>query len=198
MDQSLRLLCDTLTKILRTLNPDEQAVSFMLLTGKSGQGKSSLLRQSRYEHLLVDAERRADIFFTTNSVIVELGESWIHQSKHLLQYTLKQLNACHRFIKITGIMLCIDINELFLAEPTEFHQQSKHHAEFIERFGLNLGYRVDISIIFTKLDALAGFCDFFQHDHPAELAQPFGFSLHAIQSKQLLNDLYKQQFDQFV
>ncbi|HBI22118.1 MAG TPA: type VI secretion protein IcmF, partial [Legionella sp.] len=198
MDQSLRTLCDTLKKTIRQLKPQHQAVSFFLLTGKTRQGKTTLLRQSQYEHIIVHAERGADIYYNQNSVILELSESWLNQSKHLLQYTLKQLNRCHRTVKITGIILCVDINDLFLAEPIEYKPQSKAHAQFLERFGTSLGYRVNTAILFTKLDALAGFCDFFQQDHATELNKPLGFSLDDASKPSELLDQYQTQFDHFI
>ena len=198
MDQSLRVLCDALKKIINQLEPQHHAVSFLLLTGKTAQGKTTLLRQSHYEHTVVHAERGADIYYSKDSVILELGESWLTQSTNLLQYTLKQLNKCHRTVNISGIILCVDINELFLTEPLLIAEQSKNHALFLERFGLSLGYPVDTTIIFTKLDVLAGFCDFFQQDHASELKKPLGFSLHEAERPNKLTDIYKVQFDNFI
>ncbi len=198
MDQSLSALCDALKKVIRQLKPQHQAVSFLLLTGKTRQGKTTLLRQSHYEHITVHAERGADIYYNQNSVILELCESWLILSKHLLQYTLKQLNRCHRTVKITGIILCVDINDLFLAEPIQYKTQSKTHAQFLERFGMSLGYRVDTAILFTKLDALAGFCDFFQDEHAIELNKPLGFSLDDTGKPGKLLDHYQTQFDHFI
>lgn len=198
MDQSLRALCDALKKIIVQLNPQHNAVSFLLLTGKGHQGKTTLLRQSQYEHMVIHSERGADIYYNQHSVILELGEAWLNQSKNILQYTLKQLNSCHRTVKIGGIVLCVDINELFMSEPIEYTAQSKKHAQFIERFGQSLGYRVPAAIMFTKLDLLAGFCDFFQHDHAIELTKPLGFSLHEIGGSGKLADVYRRQFDHFI
>ena len=123
------------------------------------------MRQSHFQHYTVDADRCADIYYNQNGVIVELGESWLNESKNLLQYTLKQLNHCHRALKISGIILCVDINDLLVAEPLQFAEHSKAHTQLLARFGQSLNYRIDTAIIFTRLDALAGFCEFFQNDH---------------------------------
>ena len=198
MDKSLVALCDALKKIIGHLKPQHNALSFVLLTGKIGQGKTTLLRQSQFEHVAVDAERYADIYYNPQGVIVELDESWLNQSKNLLQYTLKQLNRCHSTLKISGIILCVDINELLASEPLEFAEECKSHTQLLTRFGTSLGYKVDTAIFFTKMDALAGFCEFFQNEHMLDLRKPLGFSLDwkTIKGKSLSN--YKSQFDQFI
>lgn len=198
MDHSLSALCDVLKKIFSQLKPQHNAISFILLIGKAQQGKTALLRQSQYEHTTVHAERSTDIYHNQHSVMLELNELWLNQSTHLLQYTLKQLNRCHRTIKITGIMLCLDIHDLFTAQPLQYHANSQLQAQFIERFGIGLGYKVDLAIIFTKVDVIAGFCDFFQHDHPTELAKPLGFALADINPTGKLISIYKSQFDDFI
>ena len=198
MDQSLQALCDALKKIINQLKPQHHAVSFLLLTGKTNQGKTTLLRQSHYEHMKVHVGRRADIYYTQDSIILELGEAWLNQGKNGLQYTLKQLNKCHRSLKINGIILCVDVKTLFIAEPLQLIELSKSHAQCLERFGLSLGYRVDTAIIFTKLDVLAGFCEFYQQEHATELSKPFGFSLSEINQQTTLTDTCKIQFDHFI
>lgn len=198
MDKSLQALCDALKKVIWQLKPQSNALSFLLLTGRDNQGKTTLLRQSHLEHCLVDAERGADIYFNQHGVIVDLGESWLNHSKNLLQYTLKQLNRCHRTLKITGIVLCVDINDFLVSEPLQFAEHSKAHTQLLTRFGLSLNYRVDTAIIFTKLDALAGFCEFFQNEHTSELKKPLGFSLDWTTHQGKLLSNYKAQFEQFI
>ena len=198
MDQSLQALCNALKKVITQLKPQQHAVSFSLLTGKIAQGKTTLLRQSHYEHMKVHLERHADIYYTEDSVVLELGESWLDYGKNGLQYTLKQLNKCHPAVKITGIIFCVDIKPLFMAEPLQLVEITKQHAQFIEGFGLSLGYQVDTCIVFTKMDVLAGFCEFFQHEHTTELNKPFGFSLHETSQPAKLAETCNAQFDHFI
>lgn len=198
MDNSLQALCDALKKILWQLKPQTHELSFIILTGKVNQGKTTLLRQSNFQHVAVDSERVADIYYNQRGVVVELGESWLNQSNNLLQYTLKQLNRCHRAIKITGIILCIDVHELFITEPASLAEQNQAHLYLLQRFGLNLGYRIDLAIVFTKLDALAGFCDFFQSGQTSNFKKPLGFSLHQANDSNKLIHSYNTQFEQLI
>ena len=198
MDRSLQALCVAIKKIVWQLKPQHNALSFTLLTGKPNQGKTTLLRQAHFEHVAVDTERAIDIYFNQEGIIVELGESWINQSKHVLQYTIRQLNRCHSTLKITGIVLCVDINEFLKSEPLQFAENSKLHTQLLARFGSSLNYQIDATIIFTKLDAVAGFCDFFQNLHTTELQKPLGFSLDWGTKQGKLVSNFRSKFEQFI
>ena len=199
MDTSLKALCEAVKKVIWQLKPQSNPLSFILLIGKDNQGKTTLLRQSLNEHITVDSERHADIYYNQHGLILELDESWLNQSKSLLQYTLKQLNRCHRSLKISGIILCVDINELLNSEPLKYVEDSKLHTQILTRFGQSLGYRVSTAIIFSKLDAIAGFCEFYQNDHASELKKPLGFSLDwATRQDNKVTNNYKVQFEQLI
>ncbi|MDI1351587.1 MAG: type IVB secretion system protein IcmF [bacterium] len=198
MDNSLRALCDALKKILSQLKPQTNQLSFLVVTGRNAQGKSALLKQSGMEEIAVFSEEHAKIYFNQRGVIVELGENWLTNSKTLLQSTLKQLNKCNRFLKITGLILCIDVNDLLLVEPTQFTEQKKSHLSLLQRLGANLGYQVELALILTKMDTLAGFAEFYQMEHTTDLCKPLGFSLDCI--NQLANKIatYTEQFNHLV
>lgn len=197
MDKSLLAVCSTLKKIIHQLRPHQNPIAFTLVTGKVAQGKSMLLRQSQLEHVAIESEC-FDIYYNQDGVFLELGETWLNQSNHLLQHTLRKLNQCHRHVKISGIILCIDINELFLTDAQQFIAQCKTHAALLERFGSSLGKRLDVALFFTKVDALIGFSDFFQYEHNSELQKPLGFSLPEMRDQRQFVDSYKTQFDQFI
>lgn len=198
MDKSLSLLCAALKKILVHLKPQTNPVSFLLMTGKTGQGKTTLLRQSNLTRYPTSSECSANFFYNQQGIILELGETWLNQTEHLIAYTLKQLNRCHSNVRISGIILCIDANELILAEPINLIELCKSHTQLLERFGQALGYMVDTSFLFTKLDRLAGFSDFFQANHPSDLINPLGFSLDSTAQRKKIVEHYRQQFDKMI
>lgn len=198
MDNSLHALCDTIKKVLTRLKPQANSLSFLIITGKTEQGKSALLKQSSMEEMPVFSEQHAKVYFNNKGIIVELGENWLINSKTLLQNTFKQLNKCNRYLKITGLILCVDINTLLYNEAASFSEQKKAHLQLLARIGSNLGYPIELALIFTKMDTLAGFSEFYQTDHVTELAKPFGFSLDCanILSKKI--ELYTEQFNHLV
>ena len=198
MDNSLRALCDALKKILSQLKPQVNQLSFIVVTGKNEQGKSALLKQSNMEEMPVFSEQHAKIYFNQQGVIIELGETWLTNSKSLLQNTLKQLNRCNHYLKITGLILCVDVNELLIAEPNQLTEQKKAHLQLLERLGTNLGYQVELALVFTKMDTLAGFTEFYQMDHATDLSKPLGFSLDSMNQLTKKIEAYSQQFNQLI
>ena len=54
MDKSLDALCEALKKILVFLKPQSNPISFLLMTGKIKQGKTSLLRQANLTHYVLE------------------------------------------------------------------------------------------------------------------------------------------------
>jgi intracellular multiplication protein IcmF len=195
MDKSLQNLCDTLKKIIVNLKPEKSALSCLLLIGKNLQGKNSLLNQSTLQTVSISEDNDASIHYNDAGIIIRLSEDWLSKSKNLLQYTLKRINSCHKKVKITGIILCIDINE-FLSN--ENNDEGKSHALLLQRFILNLNYQIATSIILTKSDKVAGFCEFFQNDHVNDLQKPLGFTLNNAPKNNSFTDFFQTQFDNFI
>lgn len=198
MDKSLRTLCDAIKKILVQLKPQVNPLSLILMTGKIKQGKTALLRQSNLQHYLLDEDNLAHIYYNNHGIIIDLGESWLNQSENLLASTLKQINRCHSHVKVSGLILCVDSRELLQSEAAHLQETCQNHTQLLLRFGQALGYRVDVALMLTKLDNLAGFTEFFQSEHAHDLQRPLGFSLnHSAQRTQFLTH-YKAQFDQMI
>ncbi len=198
MDKSLSALCDALKKIFNHLKPQQNSLSFIVLTGKINQGKTALLRQSKWVSYPLKFEDSAHIFYNRYGVLLELGEAWLNESKHLLAHTLKRINSCHNAITISGLILCVDSGELLRAEPLQLIELCKSHNQLLERFGRDLGYSIPAALFFSKLDTLAGFCEFFHNEHSSELIKSLGFSLAKNENKTQLLENYRRQFDQMV
>lgn len=198
MDKSLNTIIVALKKTIQQLAPKTTPLSFILVLGKANQGKTELLKQSMLHQVPCLEEEQVSIFYNAQGIILELSESWINQSKNLLAYSLKKINQAHKAIRISGLICCIDSSELLQVEPLNLYAYCKTHTNLFDRFIRALGYRVPITLMFTKLDALAGFCDFFQTEHAQDLANPLGFSLeHSYGSAKTLEQ-YQMQFNKMI
>ncbi|QBR83250.1 type VI secretion protein IcmF [Legionella israelensis] len=198
MDNSLAALCEAVKKVIWPLKPQHNPLSFLIMTGRPQVGKTAILRQSQLEEATLFGEHQAKIYYNRQGVIVELSESWLNQQNLLPKQILKQLNRCHRAIKISGVILCVDIKKLLVEEPVQLNEEIKEHTQLLQRFTSDLAYPVDCFLLFTKLDALAGFSEFYQGEHGSDLAKPLGFSIEPDQIPSRVTSLYQQQFNQFV
>lgn len=194
MDASLKPLCDSLKKVILQLKPAQNPWSFVLVVGKASQGKSALLKQSGLKVITFLENDFPKIYYNDTGIFLEISESWLNQQAYLLAHTLKQLNQCVKGFKITGLLLCVDINTLLLSDPDAINTQKETYIQLTKRFTDSLGYRVHAALIITKMDAIAGFSEFYQGDHEAELVKPVGFSLPNITKK----DLFTQRFNDFL
>ena len=197
MNKALEILCDAITQLLSSYSSVAN-VSFILVIGKNFQGKTCLLRQSSLVYYPHEFAHGATLFHNHEGIVVELGEKWLHLSETLLTDTLKAFNRCHRRIRITGMMFCVESIELIDANATELLVLCQAQAQFFKRFIEALPYQVETALVLTKLDTIAGFCEFFHAEHEQDLQQPLGFSLETqLQQKKLVNN-YKWQFDLFI
>ena len=194
MDHSLKTLCHAIKKLLGQLKPQQHPLSFTLLTGKNHQGNTALLQQSQLQPLLVNDQHPPTLYYNPHGIVLDLGEKALQADQHPLQHTLKQLNHCYPGLKISGLMVCIDMEELCVLDPDLLVENYKTHATWIERFNKNLPPKTPLALVFTKMDHLAGFGEFFQQEHESDLKKPLGFSFHRSPG---LED-YTQQFNQFI
>lgn len=198
MDNSLLSLTETLKKIISTLKPYQNPLSLVLLIGSGGSGKSTLLRQSQLEHIELTSEHPIDIYYNTTGIIIELTHAWLHEQTILLSTILKEINRCHKRVKISGLLFAIDINTLVGIDPKETTELIKKEVKQLHQFGQALGHRVDVGVIITQMDGVAGFIDFFQNEHSTELSKPFGFSLDWGLVKGQLANNFKSRFEHWI
>lgn len=197
MEQPINILCQTLKKILVQLNPQQRSLSFLILAGKEAQGKSTLLSQSPLTPFPIETEKDALFYYNQAGIILELGEDWFHKHEYLMADVLTQLNRCHRYLKITGLILCIDCNELLLTEAALI-ERCRLHVQFFRQFSKSLAQALPTAVMVTKVDQLAGFCDFFETEHPSDLIKPLGFSLKYSHHKNKLVHFYREKFDNMI
>jgi len=175
MDTSITALTETLKQLFIDLKPNQKQFSFLLLIGKKDHGKSTLLKQSSLEHIEIPTELPLSLYFNHQGIVLEISELWLQQNR--LDTLLKHVNKCHYALKITGLLLAIDAKPLFGCSHDALASATQEHAKLLARFSKALGYPLDVAVMFTKLDGIAGFVDFFQQDTRLEENEPFGFSI---------------------
>lgn len=194
MDAVVKGICDSVRKLCLKLKPQNNPTSLILVIGKAYQGKSSLLRQS---DLSLYSSEYTDIYYNRLGIIIEINEAQFVDNNIPFSYLIKKLNNCHRALKITGLIITIDINEL-LGESYLVIERLKEHARFINNFTRESNTRLFSAIIFTKVDSLAGFLEYFQNEHETDIKKQLGFSIFNNTQKNKLVESFKDQYDSFI
>lgn len=197
MDDSLKTLCQALKVVFAMLKPKTNPLAFVLVVGKLHQGKSTLLQHSGLNAYPIPNEDMA-LFYNEQGVVLEICESWLSQQHCLLSHVLKQLNRVHPAIRISGLILCVDVQAFFHIEHDAAKLEVQKQTQWLKRLIEGLGYSVGVSVFLTKCDGLAGFLPFFQSDHASEWLKPLGFSIDSRLNIQLVARQYRHQFDKLI
>lgn len=197
MEASVKTLTDSLKKLIQKLKPQTTALSLLIITGKTDQGIKTLLKQSELaSYPVIDDEIR--IFYNQNGIILNLPESWLQNNDVSLGTAIKKINLCSHVCKVSGIIFCIDIKVLLSSNSAELQQCIDEQKALFNKYAASLPQALNLALLFTKLDLLAGFYDFFQNEHSVEIQKPLGFSLSKCAPNNKLPANFNQQFDNFV
>lgn len=197
MDNILKNITNELKKLVNKLKSNSNALSILILTGKSEQGTNSLLKQSNLETHTVNDDNSI-IFFNQNGIILNLSESWLKTHNYSMLTVLKKIHLCKPALKISGILYCIDINELLTTNIKELKSNIATHGTYLDKLSKQITTQIKLGIIFTKLDLLAGFCDFFQNEHNLDIQKALGFSLGKFDNKKQRPINFNVQFENFI
>ena len=198
MDPALTELYQTIKKLIHQIHSINAKLSFTLIAGKSPQGKSSLLRQSSLKHLSVDTELTTEVYYNNEGIIIEMGEKSIARNPSLLIQVIKQLNKCHPHCKITGLLYCIDITNLISSEPQALHEFTQSNILLLTHLNKAFDYPLNLGILFTHMDGLAGFCEYFQNESSENLKKPLGFSFNPTAQKDTIKKQFRHKYEQLV
>jgi intracellular multiplication protein IcmF len=198
MDNLINALSSSIKKLASELKSLNEALSFTLIIGQSKQGKSTILRQSNLQHVSVDSEHSVEVYYNQEGIILEFSDVWLNENNSLLQTVIKKLNRCHSSLSITGVLLCIDINEFLNTDPTSSSEYLQYNNQLLSRIGLALDNKTNLGLLFTKLDSLAGFSEFYQNEHVSDLSKPLGFSVISTDNQKSLLPQFKRQFSQLL
>ena len=197
MDATIKTLTDALKKLIHKLKPQTKALSLLILTGKDNQGMSSVLKQSNFDvHVVEDDECR--IFYNQHGIILNLSETWLNTNDITLASAIKKINLCSSNLKLNGLIYCIDINKLLSTKAEELRANISAQRKTLDGYAANLPQKLTLAILFTKLDLLAGFCDFFQIEHNVDTQRALGFAVSKRAANSKLPANFNSQFDSFI
>ncbi|MEW5767474.1 MAG: type VI secretion protein IcmF/TssM N-terminal domain-containing protein [bacterium] len=176
--------------------PDPYLLPWYMVIGPSGNGKTSLLRNSNLDFSYIDSlqerplqqgidkTKNCDLFFTREAIILDTSGRYVTYGNEASVRTewLGLLNVLkkHRPKRpIDGLILTTEITPLLQEEEYAIEQEARKIRQHIEDLIEQLETRLPIYLVFTKNDRIYGFVPFFEDLSPAERTQVWGCTLRS-------------------
>jgi intracellular multiplication protein IcmF len=146
-----------------------------LLVGDKGAGKTSLMNQASFKlhQHISQCGSQTNIWFTENTIFIELCESVFRYEQKLFTQVLKAITASHPKLQTSGLLTLIShgkLKSLANGDASECLTQSKQVVK-------SINHPIYHHLIITKCDNIPGFSDFFDDLHSSERSMPLGFDI---------------------
>ncbi|WP_297576897.1 type VI secretion system membrane subunit TssM [uncultured Deefgea sp.] len=178
-----------------------------MIIGHPAAGKSSAILQSGLTFPFSDKSgvqgvggtRNCDWFFSTEGVLLDTAGRYTTQSEDRVEWLefLKLLKRNRSKAPVNGILVTISLPELAQHQTEGFVLYARQIRERIHEIEATFGLQVPIYLIFTKLDLLGGFAQFFEAMTDAERNSVWGATLSAEQGSGFdAHQVVSSQFDE--
>lgn len=178
-----------------------------MIIGHPAAGKSSAILQSGLTFPFSDKSgiqgvggtRNCDWFFSTEGVLLDTAGRYATQSEDRVEWLefLKLLKRHRSKAPVNGILVTISLPELAQHQSEGFALYARQIRERIHEIEDAFGLQVPIYLIFTKLDLLGGFAQFFETMTDAERNGVWGSTLSSEQGSGFdASHVVAMQFDE--
>jgi type VI secretion system protein ImpL len=181
-----------------------------VMVGPPGAGKTTALRHSGlvFPYLGpqgggvggVGGTRNCDWWFTNEAILLDTAgrytteaddhDEWMAFLAELLKYrTDKPLN---------GVIVAVSVSELLDATDDQIQSQAKKIRERIDEMQETLKEILPVYVLFTKIDLIAGFAEFFGDLKKSERSQAWGATFRLDADKREPGKMFDAEFDTLV
>lgn len=182
------------------------AMPWYMIIGPPGAGKTTALKHSGLVFPAgntsggvrgVGGTRNCDWWFTNDAIILDTAgryttesddrDEWISFLQFLLKYRQKK--------PINGIIIALSINELLDANEQQIESIGKKLRARVDEVITQLHMVVPVYVLFTKIDLISGFIEFFGDLKKSDRAQIWGSTIPLGASKAEPGKLFDTEFD---
>ena len=179
-----------------------------MVIGNPAAGKSSAIGRSGLQFPLagnkavqgVGGTRNCDWFFTTDGILLDTaGRFSVEESDRSEWLGFLDLLRKHRpRAPINGILIAVSVAELTGADAPAAIELAKNLRTRVQELTERLGVFAPVYVIFTKVDLIAGFRDFFHDSDRVERDRAWGATLryNRRSSHQDVLAFFDQHFDE--
>ncbi|MDR1424124.1 MAG: type VI secretion system membrane subunit TssM [Azoarcus sp.] len=160
-----------------------------LIMGHPAAGKTTALVQSGLTFPFSDQHgasvqgiggtRNCDWFFSTEGVLLDTAGRYSTEAEDRQEWLgfLKLLKRYRSKAPVNGILIATSLPELVRYREEDFTVYARQIRERIHEIGDVFGLRPPVYLVFTKLDLLGGFAQFFEDADEDERARVWGATL---------------------
>jgi len=179
-----------------------------MIIGNPAAGKSSAVGHSGLQFPIAGAKavqgvagtRNCDWFFTTDGILLDTAGRYSVDETDRAEWFgfLALLRKYRRRAPINGILICVSVAELMGANPKKSIELAKNLRTRVQELTERLGVYAPVYVLFTKVDLIAGFADFFHDAERAERERVWGATMryNRRSSHQDVVAFFDQQFDE--
>ena len=158
-----------------------------MVIGNPAAGKSSAISHSGLTFPIpgskavqgVGGTRNCDWFFTTDGILLDTaGRYSVLDGDRAEWFSFLELLKRHRArAPINGILIAVSVAELAKGPPEASLELAKNLRTRVQELTERLGVYAPVYVIFTKIDLVSGFSDFFHDADAAERERTWGATL---------------------
>ncbi|MBD8627726.1 type VI secretion system membrane subunit TssM [Oxalobacteraceae sp. CFBP 8753] len=158
-----------------------------MVIGNPAAGKSSAIVRSGLTFPIpgnkavqgVGGTRNCDWFFTTDGILLDTaGRYSVQEDDRDEWFGFLDLLRRHRHrAPVNGILIAVSVAELMAGPAPASHELAKNLRTRMQELTERLGVHPPVYVVFTKVDLVAGFVDFFHGSEQAERERIWGATL---------------------
>jgi type VI secretion system protein ImpL len=186
------------------------SMPWYMIVGPPGAGKTTALKHSGMVFPYggntgggvrgVGGTRNCDWWFTNEAILLDTAGRYTTESDDRDEWLsfLQFLKKYRPNRPINGVIIAISINELVDANEQQIEAIGKKLRARIDEVMTQTHMVVPVYVLFTKIDLVAGFVEFFGDLKKSDRAQPWGATLKLAMPKTEPGKLFDAEFDSLV
>ena len=178
-----------------------------VMVGPPGAGKTTALRHSGLQFPYLDPQgggvrgvggtRNCDWWFTDEAILLDTAgryttesddhDEWMAFLEALLKYRAEK--------PLNGVIVAVSVSELLDATDDQIQQTAAKVRARIDEMQVTLKETLPVYVLFTKIDLVAGFAEFFGDLKKSERGQAWGSTILLDADKSAPGKLFDAEFD---
>jgi type VI secretion system protein ImpL len=186
------------------------SLPWYMIIGPPGAGKTTALKASGMQFPFSGADgggvrgvggtRNCDWWFTNEAILLDTAGRYTTESDDRDEWLafLQMLKRFRSRRPINGVLVAISVADLIDANEQQIESYGKKIRGRIDEVMTQLQMVVPVYVLFTKIDLIAGFNEFYGDMKKSDRQQPWGATLKLAADKSNPAQLFEAEFDELI